>query len=175
MYVPNYSLSIQQTAQLSAMDMSPLNPSLPNLQNRQLLATDLEIPFLDSNEVCWYFVNFLFLFFDSKNHSVSFLIQSEDLDRPFYFFDWKGNLFFRISDFTKMVFRPLFLLFGKDANYFLLFKNEANCLPTMDSRSLLSYNDCLTWKPMDKPRNYIFRIAIGKPRHPFFGRLPINP
>ena len=52
MYVPNYSLSIQQTAQLSAMDMSPLNPSLPNLQNRQLLATDLEIPFLDSNEVC---------------------------------------------------------------------------------------------------------------------------
>ena len=152
-------LSNQQTAQLSAMDMSALNTSLSNLQTRQLLGTDLQLPFLDSNKVCWYFVNFLFPFFDTKNHPFSCLIQSEDLDWAVCFFDWnKGNLFyfFRISDFRKMVLRPLFLLFGKDANYFLLFRNEANCLCTMDSRSFLSYNDSLTWKPIDKARTYIF-------------------
>ena len=126
MYQP--LLSNQQTAQLSVMDMSALNPSLSNLQSRQLFSYGFTGSFLGFKQGMLIFCQFPVSFLRYKESSVFFL---DSIGRP-----WLAVLFLRSGEGNLFYFlRPLLLLFRKDANYFLLFRIEENCLCTMDSRS----------------------------------------
>ena len=134
MYVSNSSVKSANCTVISYGYLCTKSFSVKSVKS-SIISYGFTGSFLGFKQGMLIFCQFPVSFLRYKESSVFFL---DSIGRPWLAFLFlqsrEGNLFyfFRISEFRKMVLRPLLLLLRKDANYYFLFRIEANCLCTMD-------------------------------------------